>query len=59
MRADEIRQIADGHGLLLYRNRPPVLLAMTPWYERAGGKALDAERAQTELRRLAPASVSL
>jgi len=59
MRADEIRQIADGHGLLLYRNRPPVLLAMTPWYERAGGKALDAERAQTERRRLAPASVSL
>jgi type IV secretory pathway TraG/TraD family ATPase VirD4 len=59
MRADEIRQIADRHGLLLYRNRPAVYLAMTPWYERPGGKALEAERAQTERRRIAPAPVSV
>lgn len=53
LRADEARQIPDGHGLLIYRNQAAVLLKMTPWYERKDGKALDAERAQTETRRLA------
>lgn len=52
LRADEARQIPDGHGLLIYRNRGAVLLRMTPWYERAGGKALNAQRGAVEGRRI-------
>ena len=52
LRADEARQIPDGHGLLIYRNRGAVLLRMTPWYERSGGKALNAQRGEVEGRRI-------
>jgi type IV secretion system protein VirD4 len=52
MRADEARQIPDGHGLLLYRNQSAVLLRMTPWYERPDGAALDADRARVEASRM-------
>ena len=53
LRADEARQIPDKHGLLLYRNRPAVLMRMTPWYELPEGKTLETGRAQTEARRIA------
>ena len=52
LRADEARQIPDRHGLLIYRNRAAVLLAMTPWFEREGGKTLNAQRAAVESRRI-------
>ena len=55
LRADEARRIPDGHGLLLYRNRPAVLLRMAPWYARPDGETLTAERAATEARRLTSA----
>ncbi len=55
LRADEARRIPDGHGLLLYRNRPAVLLRLTPWYARPDGTTLTAERTATETRRLATA----
>jgi type IV secretion system protein VirD4 len=54
MRADEARQIPDGHGLLIYRNLAAVMLRLTPWYQRPDGPALDAERARTERARVAP-----
>jgi len=53
LRAEEARQIPAGHGLLIYRNRPAVLLALTAWFDRTDGKALDGQRRTTENRRLA------
>jgi len=53
LRAEEARQIPAGHGLLIYRNSPAVLLALTAWFDRADGKALDAQRRTTERRRIA------
>ena len=53
LRADEARQIPDGHGLLIYRNRPAVLLRMTPWYDGDSGTALDTDRSRVEGRRIA------
>jgi len=58
MRADEARQIPDGHGLLIYRNRAAVLLRMTPWYERSDGKQLNADRARVEATRLRTPAVT-
>lgn len=52
VRAEEARQIPDGHGLLIYRNQPAVLLRMTPWYQRPDGKQLTTDRARTEATRL-------
>ena len=52
MRADEGRRIADGHALMLYRNQAPVLLAMTPWFKRPNGAALDADRKRVEASRM-------
>ena len=52
LRADEARRIPDGHGLLIYRNRGAVLLKTTPWFQRADAKALIADRASTEARRI-------
>jgi type IV secretory pathway TraG/TraD family ATPase VirD4 len=57
MRADEARQLPDGHGLLIYRNLAAVMLRLTPWYQRPDGQALDAERARTERARVAPEPV--
>jgi len=53
LRAEEARQIPAGHGLLIYRNSPAVLLRLTAWFDRADGKALDAQRRGTEGRRIA------
>jgi type IV secretory pathway TraG/TraD family ATPase VirD4 len=53
LRADEIRRIPDGHGLLIYRNRPAAMLAMTPWYATPDGPGLQVQRAATQARRLA------
>ncbi|GAA2027409.1 type IV secretory system conjugative DNA transfer family protein [Pseudokineococcus marinus] len=53
LRADEARQIPDGHALLIYRNRGAVLLRMTPWFERSDAKTLSADRDAVEKRRLA------
>lgn len=55
LRPEEARQIPDGHALLIYRNQPPILLRMTPWYARPDGKQLTVERDATQARRLAPA----
>ena len=52
VRADEARKIPDGHGLLIYRNQPAVLLRMTPWYQRPDGKQLNLARAAVEATRL-------
>ena len=52
LRADEIRRIPDGHGLLFYRNQPPVLLRMTPWFAGPDGPTLRAQATETEARRL-------
>ncbi len=53
LRIDEARRIPGGHGLLVYRNRPAVLLRLTPWYARPEGSTLATERAATEACRLA------
>ncbi len=52
LRAEEARQIPAGHGLLIYRNRPAVLLALTAWFDRTDAKALEAQRRTTQNRRL-------
>lgn len=51
LRADEVRRIPDGHGLLFYRNQAPVLLAMTPWFAGPDGPKLRTEAKATEARR--------
>jgi len=53
LRAEEARQIPAGHGLLIYRNRPAVLLALTAWFDRTDARALDDQRRTTQNRRLA------
>ncbi len=52
LRAEEARQIPAGHGLLIYRNRPAVLLRLTAWFDRTDGEALEAQRRRTERRRI-------
>jgi len=52
LRAEEARQIPAGHGLLIYRNSPAVLLALTAWFDRTDARALEAQRRTTEDRRL-------
>lgn len=57
MRADEVRRMADGTALAVYRNVAPFLVHTIPWWEREGGAALSeaakqeaaarAERART------------
>jgi len=53
LRAEEARQIPAGHGLLIYRNRPAVLLRLTAWFDRTDAGALDDQRRTTQNRRLA------
>jgi len=53
LRAEEARQIPAGHGLLIYRNKPAVLLALTAWFDRTDAGALDDQRRTTQNRRLA------
>jgi len=53
LRAEEARQIPAGHGLLIYRNRPAVLLRLTAWFDRTDARALDDQRRTTQNRRLA------
>jgi len=53
LRAEEARQIPAGHGLLIYRNRPAVLLRLTAWFDRTDAKTLDDHRRTTQNRRLA------
>jgi len=52
LRAEEARQIPAGHGLLIYRNRPAVLLRLTAWFDRTDARALDDQRRTTQNRRL-------
>ena len=42
MRADEIRQMPDGTGLVVYRNVAPFTIRTIPWWERPGGQELSA-----------------
>ncbi len=58
LRAEEARQIPAGHGLLIYRNRPAVLLRLTAWFDRTDARALDRQRRTTEGRRIADAAAA-
>lgn len=51
MRTDEVRRIGDGHGLLIYRNRAPVMVTMTPWFDRDDAAALRAAQTRTAAAR--------
>lgn len=42
MRSDEIRQMPDGTGLVVYRNVAPFMVKTIPWWERRGGAELSA-----------------
>lgn len=49
LREDEIRKMADGTALGVYRNVDSFMLMMTPWWERPGGKEL-SEAAKVEAK---------
>jgi type IV secretory pathway TraG/TraD family ATPase VirD4 len=53
MRADEIRRIPDGQGLMIFRNLDPIMVQFTPWYEGKNGSALRADAAASQARRTA------
>lgn len=42
LRPDEIRKMADGTALVVYRNIEPFMMRMIPWWDRKGGKQLSA-----------------
>lgn len=42
LRPDEIRKMADGTALAIYRNVEPFMMRMIPWWERKGGKKFSA-----------------
>ncbi len=50
MPKNEVRMIADGHALLVFRNRPPVMLTTSSWRDRP-----DASRLREHERRSAAA----
>jgi type IV secretion system protein VirD4 len=43
-----IRQIDIGHGLLLLRSAPPIMLSLKPWTKRRDAEQLDRERNRFE-----------
>lgn len=49
LRPDEIRKMADGTALVIYRNVEPFMMRMLPWWERKNGAAL-SEAAKSEAR---------
>ena len=53
MRADEIRRIPDGQGLMIFRNLDPIMVEFTPWYEGKNGSTLRADAAASQARRTA------
>ena len=53
MRADEIRRIPDGQGLMIFRNVDPIMVQFTPWYEGKNGSTLRADAAASQARRTA------
>lgn len=52
LRADEIRQLEDGTALLLWRNTAPVIVRLTPWFERPDAAELKADAAHVAQRRI-------
>lgn len=53
LRGDEIRRLRDGTALLVWRNAPPAIIEMTPWYERPDADRIKADAAATAHRRQA------
>jgi type IV secretory pathway TraG/TraD family ATPase VirD4 len=43
-----IRTLKHGHGLLLLRAAPPIMLTLSPWIDRADAARIRADRAQVE-----------
>jgi type IV secretion system protein VirD4 len=45
---DRLRRLPFGHGLLLLRSAPPIMLSLQPWTERPDGADLARSRAEVE-----------
>lgn len=53
LRADEIRTMADGQALVIWRNAPAMVVTLQPWYQRSYGKQVTASRAAASAARRA------
>lgn len=51
LRPEQIRTLANGEGLLVWRNAPPLVIHPTPWYKRKDADQLAADAEKTKQRR--------
>lgn len=55
LRPEEIRTMPDGKALVVFRNAPPTIAALTPWYQLPDSAVLtDAARATAQARAATP-----
>jgi type IV secretion system protein VirD4 len=51
MRADQVRTLADGTGLLVWRNAAPMVIEMTPWFKQPQAEQLQRNAKEVAARR--------
>lgn len=58
MRADQVRTLADGTGLLVWRNAAPMVVQMTPWFREPYAEDLARDAKTVAARRAAHAAAT-